>query len=228
MEAESIKMMNQDMVKLDRFYGNNFTRWQDKMKFLLIVLKIYYIWDPNFQPIEDHVTTTDETQPNAKALKRVNQQRKKHEEDELLCRGHILNTLSDRLFNLFTGMKSTKEIWDVLEFKYRAEEQGTNKYLIAKYFYFKFVDTKPLLEQEHELQMIVNKIHALKIEIPETFQVGAIIAKLPSSWKDYGKKFMHKSEDITLEHIQKHLGIEEELRLHDNKNSFLFEKGIGL
>ncbi|GAV77507.1 UBN2_2 domain-containing protein [Cephalotus follicularis] len=166
MEVESIKVMNQDIVKLDRFDGNNFACWQDKMKFLLTVLKIYYILDPNLQPIEDHVTATDETQPNAKELERVNQERKKSEEDELLCRGHILNTLFDRLFDLFTGMKSAKEIWDALEFKYRAEEQGTNKYLITKYFDFKFIDTKHLLEQVHELQVIVNKFRALKIEIP--------------------------------------------------------------
>ncbi|GAV89403.1 UBN2_2 domain-containing protein [Cephalotus follicularis] len=209
MEAESIKVMIQDMVKLDRFDGNNFARWQDKMKFLLTILIIYFILDPNLQPIEDHVPATDETQTNAEALERVNQERKKCEDDELLCRGHFLNTLSVRLFDLFTGMKSAKEIWGALEFKYRAEEQGTNKYLIAKYFDFKFIDTKPLLEQVHELQVIVNKIRALKIEILETFHVGAIIAKLPSSWKDYRKKFMHKSEDITLEQIQKHLRIEE-------------------
>ena len=29
------KMMNQDFVKLDKFDGSNFIRWQDKMKFLL-------------------------------------------------------------------------------------------------------------------------------------------------------------------------------------------------
>ncbi|GAV59385.1 UBN2_2 domain-containing protein [Cephalotus follicularis] len=226
-ETESIKVMNQDMVKLDRFDRNNFARWEDKMKFLLTVLKIYYILDPNLQLIEDHVPTTNETQPNAEALERVNQERKRHEEDELLCRGHILNTLSDRLFDLFTGMKSAKEICDVLEFKYRAKEQGTNKYLIAKYFNFKFIDTKPLLEQVHELQVIIHKICALKIEIQETFHVGAIIAKLPSSWKYYGKKFLHKSEDITLEHIQKkHFRIEEESRLCDNKNFVQFLKWV--
>ncbi|GAV83162.1 UBN2_2 domain-containing protein [Cephalotus follicularis] len=201
MEAESIKVMNQNMVKLDRSDGNNFVHWQDKMKFLLTVLKIYYILDPYLQPIEDHVPTTDETQSNVEALERVNQQRKKRGEDQLLSRGHILNTLSDRLFVLFTGMKSAKEIWYALEFKYRVEEQGTNKYLIKNYFDFKFVDTKPLLEQVIELQVVVNKIRALKTAIPETFQVGAIIAKLHSSWKDYGNFFLHKSEDITLEHI---------------------------
>jgi len=37
--------MNQDFVKLDKFDGTNFTRWQDKMKFLLTALKIFYVLD---------------------------------------------------------------------------------------------------------------------------------------------------------------------------------------
>jgi len=86
----------------------------------------------------------------------------------------------------------------------------------VKYFDFKFIDTKPLLEKVHELQVLVNKICALKIDIPKAFQVGAIIAKLPSSWKDYGKMPMHRSKDITLEQIQKYLRIEEESCLCDN------------
>ncbi|KAK3411715.1 hypothetical protein EUGRSUZ_I00455 [Eucalyptus grandis] len=113
-------------------------------------------------------------------------------------------------------MKSTREIWNALEFKYKVEEQDTNKYLIAKYFDFKLIDTKPLLEQVHELQMLVNKICTFKIDILEAFQVGAIIAKLPLSWKDYRKRLMHMPEDITLERIQKHLRIEEESHLRDN------------
>lgn len=216
MESETIKVMNQDMVKLDRFDGNNFARWRDKMMFLLTALKISYILDPNLAPIEDPTPTFDGGQPSAEAIERVNKEKKKRAEDELLCRGHILNTLSDRLYDLFTEMKSAREIWNALEFKYKAEEQGTNKYLIAKYFDYKFIDTKPLLEQVHELQVIVNKIRALKIDIPEAFQVGAIIAKLPPSWKDYGKRLIHKSEDFTLEQIQKHLRIEEESRSRDN------------
>uniref|UniRef100_F6GYN1 CCHC-type domain-containing protein n=2 Tax=Vitis vinifera TaxID=29760 RepID=F6GYN1_VITVI len=49
----------------------------------------------------------------------------------------------------------------------------------------------------------------------EAFQVGAIVAKLPSSWKGYRKRILHKSEDYSLEEIQKHLRIEEELRSRD-------------
>ena len=63
--------------------------------------------------------------------------------------------------------------------------------------------------------MIVNKLKAVKIELPESFQVGAIIAKLPSTWKGYRKKILHNSEDFSLEQIQKHLRIEEESRARD-------------
>ena len=40
--------------------------------------------------------------------------------------------------------------------------------------------------------MIVNKLKVLKIELQEAFQVGANVAKLPSSWKGYQKRILHK------------------------------------
>ncbi|CAA3002976.1 wall-associated receptor kinase 2, partial [Olea europaea subsp. europaea] len=61
----------------------------------------------------------------------------------------------------------------------------------------------------------------VKFEIPETFQVGAIIAKLPGFWKGYRKKILHNSEDFSLEDIQKHLRIKEESRARDKiENSY--------
>ena len=147
MEGESsisaIKIMNQDLVRLDRFDGSNFTRWQDKIKFLLIILKIFYILDLALEPL---AAPTPEDTPEVVVA------RKRREEDELIYRGHILNTLSDRLYNLYTNTKSAKEIWNALENKYKAEEEGTKKFLITQYFDFKFLDEKPLLPQIHELQ----------------------------------------------------------------------------
>ncbi|KAK3028626.1 hypothetical protein RJ639_038399 [Escallonia herrerae] len=188
--------MNQDLVKLDRFDGNNYARWKDKMMFLLTALRISYILDPELSPPpEEPRTSAEGVPPDAEEFERVKKERKKREEDELLCRGHILNGLSDRLYDLFTEIISARDIWSALDYKYKAEEEGTNKYLIAQYFDFVMVDDKPVLEQGHALQVIVNKIRALKISLPESFQVGAIIAKLPPSWKDYRKKLLHKSED---------------------------------
>ena len=52
-EKMAYKMMNQDFVKLDKFDGSNFIRWQDKMKFLLTALKIFYVLYLNLHPILD-------------------------------------------------------------------------------------------------------------------------------------------------------------------------------
>ncbi|RVW16046.1 Retrovirus-related Pol polyprotein from transposon TNT 1-94 [Vitis vinifera] len=164
--------MNQDLVRLDRFDGSNFTRWQDKVRFLLTALKIFYILDPTLAPLPE---------PKENDAPQVVAARKKREEDELICRGHILNALSDRLYDLYTNTNSAREIWRLLK-----------------------TSTKPR-----------KKLKVLKIELPEAFQVGAIVAKLPSSWKGYRKRILHKSEDYSLEEIQKHLRIEEESRSRD-------------
>lgn len=63
------------------------------------------------------------------------------------------------------------------------------------------IDSKAILPQVYGLQILVNKIKVMKIYIPKTFQVGAIIAKLPPSWKGYRKKWMYSSEDFSLEKI---------------------------
>jgi hypothetical protein len=76
-------------------------------------------------------------------------------------------------------MSSTKEIWKALKTKYKTEKQGTNKFIIQKYFDFKMLDNISMLDQMHELQILVHKLNDLSIKIPELFQVGTIIAKLP-------------------------------------------------
>ena len=72
-------------------------------------------------------------------------QRKKQEDEELICRGHILNTLSDCLYDLYTSMKSLKEIWNALESKYKTEKVDTNKFIIQKCFDYKILDNISVL-----------------------------------------------------------------------------------
>jgi hypothetical protein len=96
-------------IQLDRFHGTNYTRWMDKMIFLLTSLKIYYILDPNLSALPE--TQEDESVTMTVKVKR--------EEDEVLCRGHILNTLTSRLYDIFSKLKSSKEIWAALETHYK-------------------------------------------------------------------------------------------------------------
>ena len=200
----AFKVMNQDFMKLDRFDGTNYTRWKDKMMFFLTALKVAYVLDPNLPQIP--VSSLDETE-------NVKEECTKRQEDELLCRGHILNTLSDRLYDLFTSLQSPREIWNALEFKYNTEKQGADKFLALQFFEFNMVDHISVLDQVHELQILVSKLKDLKVDVGEPLQIEAIIAKLPPSWNDYRKKLLHSSESFTLEQLQKHLRIEEETRI---------------
>jgi len=76
-DMTTFKMMNQDFVKLDRFDETNFTRWKDKLMFLLTTLKISYVLDPNLPKLPEPETDED-------AQRKV--ERKKREEDEVVCR----------------------------------------------------------------------------------------------------------------------------------------------
>lgn len=141
MESETtlvtIKLMNQELVRLDRFDGTNYTRWKDKLKFFLTAPRIFYILDLKLAPLPE--LTNGE-------IEAVRNERQKYQEDELICSGHILNALSDRLYDLYTNTTLAREIWDALENKYKAKEEGIIFFfLISKYFDFKFLENIPLL-----------------------------------------------------------------------------------
>ncbi|KAK6123792.1 hypothetical protein DH2020_042461 [Rehmannia glutinosa] len=202
--------MNQDFVKLDRLdgTGTNFNRWKDKLMFFLTALKVAYVLNPNLPEIPP---------PKDGESDEVKKQREKRQEDEVICRGHILNTLSDTLYDLFTVVKSPREIWATLEREYASQKQGADEFLIKKYFEFKLDDSSSLMDQIHNLQVIVSKHKEYGVEISESMQVGAIIAKLPSSWNDYQKKLLHTSEILTISSVLKHLRIEEGARILHKK-----------
>ena len=86
-----------------------------------------------------------------------------------------------------------------MEVKYKTEKIGTNKFIIQKYFDYKILNNISVLDQVYELKILVNKLRDLSINIPKSFQVGAIIAKLLPSWNNFRKKLLHMSEDLTLE-----------------------------
>ena len=65
--------------------------------------------------------------------------------------------------------------------KYKTEDAGTKKFIVGKLLDYKMVDSKTMLSQVQELQVILYEIHAESIYVSESFQVATIIEKLPSS-----------------------------------------------
>ena len=48
----------------------------------------------------------------------------KYKKDNKTVRGHMLNHMTDKLFDLFIKFDSAKDIWDMLEKKYGADGAG--------------------------------------------------------------------------------------------------------
>ena len=120
----SVKVVKDVKIQLDRFDGTNYIRWMDKMIFLLTSLKIYYILNPNLSALP-------ELQEDKSAT--IKTARVKREEDEVLYRGHLLNTLTSRLYDIFSKLKSPKEIWAALETHYKQEKSGSDRFLALKF-----------------------------------------------------------------------------------------------
>ena len=93
----NLRFINQEYVKLDRFDGQNYSRWADKIKFLLVVLKLIYVLDPNLPRIPENPLPTEEGElPDPQVILDLEKQRSLRKEAEDLCLGHIKNSLSDR------------------------------------------------------------------------------------------------------------------------------------
>ncbi|XP_072058273.1 uncharacterized protein [Arachis hypogaea] len=209
-QNSTFKVMNQEFVRLDRFDGTNLSRWKDKMMFLFSDLNLAYVIDPKTILIAN---AAENSTPEEK--EKIVQLKKKRDEDTFACRCHILNTLFDRLYDLYMSIQSPLEICKSLEEKYNTEKQRTNKFITMKYFEFNMNDTMPVMDQNHKLQILVNRLCDLQVVIPESLQVGTIILKLSSSWNGYRKKLLHLGEDFTIEKLLRHIRIEEETRKRD-------------
>ncbi|KAK0571806.1 hypothetical protein LWI29_021874 [Acer saccharum] len=207
--AQSIQVMNQDLIRLERFDGENFTRWQEKVKFFLTAFHLAHIL------ADDLETIPEEKADDSKELK---EKRKKRKEEDYLCRGHILNALGHTVYNAYRNIGTAKELWTALDNKYRIEEASNQKFLIGNFMDYKMSDSKSIMTQVHELLNVISDLKVAGVNLDESFLVGVIISKLPSSWNGYKKKLKHDEKKHTLESIQRHLRIEEDSRIRESKD----------
>ncbi|XP_075076714.1 uncharacterized protein LOC142163339 [Nicotiana tabacum] len=71
---------------------------------------------------------------------------------DFLCKNYILSCLEDGLYNVYSIMKTSRELWNALEKKYKTEDVGLKKFVTAKFLDFKMVDDKSVITQVQELQ----------------------------------------------------------------------------
>ncbi len=100
------KCLNSNMIKLDWFDNTSYTHWKDKISIFLIELGVAYLMSPTMLIIP---------WPFYKDIDKIRAQCRKHEDDEIHCKGFILNTLFDQLYDLYQSMQSPQKIRIALE-----------------------------------------------------------------------------------------------------------------
>ncbi|KAK3032492.1 hypothetical protein RJ639_037305 [Escallonia herrerae] len=136
---------------------------------------------------------------------------------DFLCKNYILNGLDNALYNVYSPMVNAKALWESLERKYKTEDAGSKKFVVGKFLDFKMVDSKTVISQVQEFQLILHDIHAEGMVLGESFQVAALIEKLPPTWKDFKNYLKHKRKEMKLEDLIVRLRIEEDNHQSEKK-----------
>jgi hypothetical protein len=63
---------------------------------------------------------------------------------------------------------------------------------------------------------LAKELELLKCVLPDKFVAGCIIAKLPSSWRNFATSLKHKRQEILVENLIASLDVEEKARAKDN------------
>ena len=198
--------------KPEKFNGQNFKRWQQKMFFYLTTLNLARCLKEN----PPHVEPPAEGQPsNQQAVQALDAW--KH--SDFLCHNYVLNGLADSLYNVYCKTKTAKELWESLERKYKTEDAGTKKFVVARFLDYKMDDSKKVMTQVQDLQILLHDIHAKGMTLSESFQVAAIIEKLPPSWVEFKNYLKHKRKEMSVEDLVVRLRIEEDNKLAQ-KNAY--------
>ncbi|CAM8962599.1 unnamed protein product [Rhodiola kirilowii] len=138
--------------------------------------------------------------------------RSKWENDDYICRGHILNGMSDPLFDVYQNVEFAKELWDALEANYMQEDASSKKFLVSNFNSYKMVDSRPVMEQFNELTRILGQFTHYNMNMDDSISMSGIIDNLPPSWKDFKHTLKHKKEELSLEELDGELCVEESIR----------------
>ena len=122
-----------------------------------------------------------------------------------------MNALTDSLYNVYIYKKKAKELWESLDQKYKTEDARAKKFVMGRFLDNKMVDSKTVVSQIQDLQVILHEILVEGMMLSETFQVAAIIEKLPPAWKDFKNYLKHKRKEMSIKDLVIILCIEEDI-----------------
>ena len=154
--------------KPKKFNGTEFKRWQQKMLFYLTTLNLARF-------LQEDAPALKENETDRQVVAAV--EAWKHA--DFLCRNYLLNGLDNIMYNVYCAFNTVRGLWESLDKKYKTEDAGLKKFVVGKFLDYKMLDSKTVISQVQDLQVILHDIHAEGMSLSESFQVAAIIEKLP-------------------------------------------------
>ncbi|XP_060965656.1 uncharacterized protein LOC133034567 [Cannabis sativa] len=133
--------------KPEKFTGPNFKRWQQKMLFYLTTMNLAKL-------VTDDEQVLKEDEKDTNVINAV----KAWKKDDFLCRNYIMNSLENNLYEVYLTKNTAKELWESLDRKYKTEDAGTKKFVVGRFLDFKMVDSKTVISQVQEFQVILHYI----------------------------------------------------------------------
>ena len=71
------------------------------------------------------------------------------------------------------------------------EDANTKKFVVDKFLDFVMVDSQTVISQVQNFQIILHDIHSEGMSLSESFQVAALVEKLPPAWIDFKNYLIH-------------------------------------
>ena len=145
--------------KPEKFSGLNFKRWQQKMFFHLTTLNLARF-------LTEEALKLKEDEHDIQVINVVDVW--KH--FDFMCRNYVMNALTDSLYNVYTNKKIDKKLWESLDRIYKTDDAGAKKFVVGRFLDYKMVDSKIVVSQVQELQVILHEIHVEGMMLSETFK----------------------------------------------------------
>ncbi|XP_070048696.1 uncharacterized protein [Nicotiana tomentosiformis] len=172
-----------DLSKLEHLDGNNYKCWSHKLLIFFEQLEVdFVLFNELSANVVSNTTAVFDGSNTIVAIVVDDAAKKNIKKDNKTVRGHLLNHMTNPLFDLFINYKSAKVIWDNLEKKYGADDAGEKKYMVGKWpIKFQMVDDKPIMEQVHEYENLTVDVLNEGMEMYEILQANVLLEKFPPS-----------------------------------------------
>lgn len=96
-------------------------------------------------------------------------------ENDFVCKNYILNKLDNTSYYMYSLIKNAKALWKTLDKKYKAEDDTWKKFIVIRFLDFKMVNSRTVMNQVQEFQLILYEIHVEGMSLHESFEVATII-----------------------------------------------------